>query len=76
MSLWTLLQAVLLLANGAAVLNNERFLERRGWGFSTMGRAGHSLKASIIGGIHAAQYFRSLLMVLNVVVIAVKVVFG
>jgi hypothetical protein len=29
-----------------------------GWGFSQMGQF-NSLKMSIIGGIHAAQYFRS-----------------
>ena len=106
-------QAVLMVFNGVAVLNNERFLEKRerplpgsvlpqlsgagaqrrhpvlqwppiqpphcaacpplslpppdapcppraadGWGFSQMSQVS-SLKMSIIGGIHAVQYFRS-----------------
>lgn len=75
MTLWTLLQGVLMVANGAAVLNNERFLEPHGLGFSQISQAS-SLKASIIGGIHAVQYFRGLLMVLNIVVIIVKMLFG
>ncbi|KAF5840705.1 Yos1-like protein [Dunaliella salina] len=75
MTLWTLVQACLMITNGVAVLNNERFLERNGWGFSQMGQF-NSLKMSIIGGIHAAQYFRSLLVICNVVVIFIKLIFG
>eukprot|EP00798_Chlamydomonas_sp_ICE-L_P005215 gene5215-18443_t len=37
MSLWTLVQAALMIGNGVAVLNNDRFLERNGFGFSQMG---------------------------------------
>nr|ACJ24248.1 hypothetical protein [Dunaliella viridis] len=45
------------------------------WGFSQMGQF-NSLKMSIIGGIHAAQYFRPLLIIFNVIVILVKLIFG
>lgn len=87
---FALAQAGLMLTNGVAVLNNDRFLERSermclttsaarsvrhgtgrrpasslcapcradGWGFSQM-REVNSFKMSIIGGIHAVQYFRS-----------------
>lgn len=75
MTLWNLVQGVLMVANGAAVLNNERFLEKHGLGFSQMSQAS-SLKMSVIGGIHAVQYFRGLLMVANIVVIFVKLLFG
>ncbi len=57
MTLWTILQAGLLLTNAVAVLNNERFLEKRGLGFSQIGNAS-PLGKSIIGGIHAVQYSR------------------
>lgn len=69
------MQAGLMLFNGVAVLNNERFLEKHGFGFSQI-RQVNSLKMSIIGGIHAVQYFRSVLIVLNIVVIFIKLLFG
>lgn len=57
-----------LLCNCEAVINNTLLeqcmppcyllLLTDGWGFSQMGQF-NSLKMSIIGGIHAAQYFRS-----------------
>lgn len=75
MTLWTLLQAVLLLVNGVAILNNDRFLEKRGWGFSQM-RESNSLKMSVIGGIHAVHYFRGILVPVNTLVILVKLIFG
>ncbi|KAL6763675.1 Yos1-like protein [Haematococcus lacustris] len=75
MTLWTLLQAGLMMVNGVAVLNNERFLERKGWGFSQMGHV-NSFKMSVIGGIHAMQYFRSVLILLNILVIIIKLIFG
>lgn len=75
LSLWKILQAVLMMFNGVAVLNNERFLEKYGWGFSQMQNS-NSLKMSVIGGIHAVHYFRAFLMVINVVVIIIKLLSG
>jgi|Transcript_25343 hypothetical protein len=82
MTLWTLVQASLMFANGFAVLNNDRFLERYGWGYSALhsgvgnfSEAGR-MKKSIIGFLHASSYLRVPLIVLNIVVIFVKVLFG
>ncbi|KAG1681557.1 hypothetical protein FOA52_014065 [Chlamydomonas sp. UWO 241] len=75
MTLWSLLQAGLLMANGVAILNNERFLEKHGLSFNQMSMAS-PLAKSIIGGIHALQYFRSILILINILVIFVKILFG
>lgn len=84
MSLWTLLQASLMAANGFAILSNERFLERYGWGYSSLYEANRgyggpdtgTIKKSIIGFLHASSYLRLPLMILNVIVIFVKLIFG
>lgn len=71
MGLWTLLEGLLLLANALAVLNEERFLAPRGWGFNEMGGVGarvKSLKGQIIGLVHAIQYLRLPLIALNTIV--------
>lgn len=47
-----------------------------GWGFSQMHQSSYSLKASVIGSIHAAHYFRAFLMVINAAVIVVKLLSG
>jgi len=47
-----------------------------GWGFSQMHQSSYSLKASVIGSIHAAHYFRAFLMVINAIVIVVKLLSG
>jgi len=75
MTLWSIVQAGLLMANGVAVLNNERFLEKRGLSFNQIGAAS-PLAKSIIGGIHSVQYFRSILILVNILVIFVKILFG
>lgn len=64
-----------MLTNAVAILNNERLLEKRGWGFSQIGNAS-PLGKSVIGGIHAVQYFRSILILVNTLVIFVKLLFG
>lgn len=79
--LWTLLQAGLLFVNAVAILNNDRFLENIGWGYSQIGSnnlAAHpnALKSQMIGGLHAAAYLRVPLIAINTVVILVKLVFG
>ncbi|KAI5055551.1 hypothetical protein GOP47_0029072 [Adiantum capillus-veneris] len=71
MGLWTLLEGLLLLANAVAILNEERFLAPRGWGFNEMGGVGASVKSfkgQILGIIHAIQYLRLPLIALNTVV--------
>ncbi|KAL3144143.1 hypothetical protein ABBQ32_003932 [Trebouxia sp. C0010 RCD-2024] len=81
MTLWTLLQGCILFVNAVAILNNDRFLEKIGWGYSQIGSnnlAAHpnALKSQLIGGLHAVAYLRVPLIVVNTVVILVKLVFG
>lgn len=81
MTLWTLLQGVLLVMNGLAILNNERFLEKYGWGFSQMGNnpmgpSPNALKYQVIGMLHASAFLRVPLIVMNTIVVFVKLVFG
>jgi hypothetical protein len=75
MTLWSIVQAGLLFTNAVAILNNERFLDKYGLGFANMGNAS-PLGKSIIGGVHAVQYFRSVLILVNTLVILVKLLFG
>eukprot|EP00890_Picochlorum_soloecismus_P002038 jgi/Picsp_1/2835/NSC_01061-R1_yos1-like protein len=81
MTLWTLLQAILLLFNAAAILNEKRVLEHYGWGFSQLGQnpvgeGPGALKHQIIGTLHAATYMRVPLVVVNVLVIFLKLIIG
>ncbi|GBF95218.1 hypothetical protein Rsub_07933 [Raphidocelis subcapitata] len=75
MTLFTLLQSILMLVNGVAILNNDRFLEKYGWGYSQM-HSTNSLKMSIIGAFHAATYFRAFLLPINAVIIIIKLLAG
>ncbi|KAI6707547.1 hypothetical protein NL676_010509 [Syzygium grande] len=48
MGLWTLLEGLLLLANALAILNEDRFLAPRGWGFQEFpGGKAKSLKGQV-----------------------------
>uniref|UniRef100_A0A061RMS0 Yos1-like protein n=1 Tax=Tetraselmis sp. GSL018 TaxID=582737 RepID=A0A061RMS0_9CHLO len=81
MSLWTLVQASLMFANGFAIVNNDRFLEKHGWGYSALYDRGYGLgpghmKRSTIGFLHACSYLRLPLLMFNVIVIFVKLLFG
>eukprot|EP00884_Botryococcus_braunii_P010999 jgi/Botrbrau1/19900/Bobra.0059s0021.1 len=82
MSLWTLVQASILFLNAITILNNDRFLEKYGWGFSqlsggnTLGNGPSAFKLQIIGGIHWCSYLRFPLIVVNSLVVIVKLVFG
>eukprot|EP00850_Spirogloea_muscicola_P002318 SM000009S23447 [mRNA] locus=s9:26780:27341:- [translate_table: standard] len=77
MAIWALFQAVLLLLNAAAVLNEDRFLAPYGWGFQDMHAARTSpLKVQIIGMLHAVQYLRVPLLAANLVTIFMKLLFG
>ncbi|RAL36918.1 hypothetical protein DM860_003840 [Cuscuta australis] len=77
MGLWTLLEGCLLLANALAILNEDRFLARRGWSFEEYsGIKRNSLKGRILGLIYATQYLRVPLMLLNILCIIVKLISG
>jgi hypothetical protein len=79
MTLWTLTQSALLAANGIAVLNEHRFLAKRGLTPAAIrdGQCGAtSLRGQLIGVINAVSYLRMPLVALNSVVIFVKLVFG
>ncbi|KAM7491956.1 hypothetical protein LguiA_034877 [Lonicera macranthoides] len=77
MGLWTLLEGCLLLANALAILNEDRFLAPRGWSFQEFsGVKRNSFKGQLIGLIYATQYLRVLLILLNSICIAVKLVSG
>lgn len=79
MALWSLVQALLLAANGVAVLDEERFLDRHGLGYASLladPGAHKTLKGQLVSGIAAVQYLRVPLIALNSVVIVVKLLFS
>jgi|Transcript_2450 hypothetical protein len=79
MTLWELLVVGVLLTNAAAVLHEERFLARYGWGFQQLGQSAAevgALKYQAISAIHAATYFQLPLIFINSLVIVVKLLFG
>ena len=79
MTLWTLTQSALLSVNAVAVLNERRFLAKRGLTMESIrygSTSATSARGQIIGVINAASYLRVPLIALNAIVIFVKVVFG
>ncbi|XP_028783458.1 immediate early response 3-interacting protein 1-like [Neltuma alba] len=77
MGFWTLLEGFLLFANALAILNEERFLAPRGWTIAELTGARRStLKGQIIGLIHACQFLRLPLILLNIITIIVKLFTG
>ncbi|KAK9830579.1 hypothetical protein WJX81_000724 [Elliptochloris bilobata] len=82
LGLWTLAQAGVMFANGLAVLNNERFLEKIGWGYSQLhggngiGPSPGAFKQQTIGLLHAMTYMRLPLIVVNVLLVFIKLLFG
>ncbi|KAL1195897.1 hypothetical protein V5N11_027755 [Cardamine amara subsp. amara] len=78
MFFWTLIKGLLLFANALAILNEDRFLAPRGWTLGELHQTGrkNSAKGQIIGLIHACQYMRFPLMLINTVVILWKLVSG
>ncbi|MQL76872.1 hypothetical protein Taro_009293 [Colocasia esculenta] len=76
MGLWSLLEGLVLLANGFAILNEDRFLAPRGWSFSEVSAGGRtkSLKGQLIGLIYATQYLRVPLIIFNIIIIFMKMV--
>jgi hypothetical protein len=77
MGFWTFLEAFLLFANSLAILNEDRFLAPRGWTLIEIQRdARNSLKGQIIGLIHACQFLRLPLIILNIIIIVLKLFSG
>ncbi|KAK6245009.1 hypothetical protein QUC31_011418 [Theobroma cacao] len=77
MGFWTLLEGLLLFANALAILNEDRFLARRGWTLAEIqGGRRNTLKGQIIGLIHACQFLRLPLILFNIITIVVKVFTG
>ena len=77
LSLVDLFVSGLLVVNGAAVLNEERFLVKVGWGYE-MSRAGPaSVKKQIISLLQAVRLIFTIpVMVLNAIVIVLKLILG
>lgn len=76
MGFWTLVEGLLLFANALAILNEDRFLAPRRWTLLEIQGRRNTLKGQIIGLIHACQYLRLPLMILNIIAIFSKLVFG
>ena len=77
MGFWTLLEGLLLFANALAILNEDRFLARRGWTLAEIqGGRRNTLKGQIIGLIHACQFLRLPLILFNIITIVVKLFAG
>jgi len=73
--------ASLMFTNAVAILNEERFLERYGWGSTqnagmTSPTWKNSMKGQTIGTIGAVSYLRMPLIMFNTLVIIVKILFG
>ncbi|XP_065853023.1 protein transport protein YOS1-like [Euphorbia lathyris] len=77
MGFWSLMEGLLLFANALAILNEDRFLARRGLTVAELqtGRR-NSFKSQIVGLINACQFMRLPLIILNIVVIVVKLFSG
>lgn len=77
MGFWTLLEGFLLFANALAILNEDRFLAPRGWTIAEVtGPRRNTLKGQIVGLIHACQFLRLPLILLNIITIIVKLFTG
>ncbi|XP_057441849.1 protein transport protein yos1-like [Lotus japonicus] len=77
MGFWTIIEGFILLSNALAILNEDRFLAPRGWGFSDhLDPRTNTVKRKIIGLIYFCQYGRIPLIVINSITIIAKLVFG
>ena len=77
LTLGNLFLSALLLANGAAVLSEDRFLAKLGWGYEATRLDPASVKKQIINMLYAVRFLLTLpLMILNVLVILVKLLLG
>ena len=64
-------------STACAILNEERFLAKIGWSYEGLRDQPPTVKKQIVGLLHAVRLvFTIPLMVLNVIVIALKLVLG
>ena len=76
-SLADLFVAGLLAANGAAILSEDRFLVKVGWGYEQSRSAPQSVKKQVINLLHAVRLLFTIpLMVLNMITIVLKLLLG
>jgi len=74
--LGVLFESLLLIANGLAILNEDRFLNKIGWGYHA-DMQGVSVKDRIISLLHAVRLLlRIPLILLNSVAIILLIAFG
>ena len=67
----------LLVCNGAAILNEDRFLRKIGWGYEATRTEGASIKKQIINMLYAVRFLLTLPLIgLNTLVIVYKLVAG
>lgn len=76
-SLADLFVSALLLGNAGAVLNEDRFLAKLGWGYEQTRSDGPSVKKQIINLLYAVRFLLTIpLMICNIIVIVLKLIFG
>ena len=72
-----LFTSALLMANAAAVLNEDRFLVKCGWGYEQTRSDPPSVKKQIINLLYAMRFLLTIpLMICNTLVILVKLILG
>ena len=77
LSLVDLFVSGLLVINGAAVLNEERFLVKVGWGYEASRLGPASVKKQIISLLHAVRLIFTIpMMAFNAIVIVLKLILG
>ena len=77
LTLGNLFLSALLLANGAAVLSEDRFLAKLGWGYEQTRQDPPSIKKQIINMLYAVRFLLTLPLIgLNTLVIVYKLVAG
>ena len=72
-----LILAILLGLNAAVILNEERFLNKIGWGYEQTRNEPPSMKKQIVSMLHASRMLLTIpLFFINLIVILLKLVIG
>lgn len=75
LSIYTLMQSVLLVVNAIAILNEDRLLRRYGWARNQVDRNQEGFKARTMDLIHSVQtVMRVPLLFVNTFVIIIKII--
>ena len=82
--MYGLVEALVLMANALAILNDARFLSKYGLGSASLGGGATSFGGPAVGGtkqkvaglLHAMSYMRMPLVGLNLFVIVIKLLVG